>query len=212
MKRILILLSCIFLLSGCSVEYNLEIGKDSVKENIEIGKFDASKVKDFEYLTPYAIINDQYQEFYEFDYKDRVLNLSYEYNYQNIEMSEAFNQCYDMSNFSSDGEYYYILTSNEFKCLSYLDYNFDEIKINIKSDYKIVSSNADYVKKDVHTWFVNQSNSDNKPINIKIDLAEPVNKGHLSSMSVCSMVVSVLSVIGVIVFIVYLFGKKKNKI
>ena len=212
MKRILILLSCIFLLSGCSVEYNLEISRDFVKENIEIGKFDASNVKDFQYLTPYAIINDQYQEFYGFDYKNKVLNLTYEYDYQNIEMSEAINECYDMSNFSNDEQYYYILTSNEFKCLSYLDYDADEVKINIKSDYKIVSSNADYVKKSVHTWVINQNNSDNKPINIKFDLTETVYRDPLSSISICLMVVSVLSVIGVIVFIVYLFGRKRNKI
>ena len=211
MKKILIILSCVFLLSGCSVEYNLEINRDVINENIMIGKFDASEVEDFEYLTPYAIINDQFQEFYKFDYDDKILNLSYEYEEQNIEMSEAFNQCYDMSNFNDDN-FYYILTSNEFKCLSYLDYSVDEVKINIKSDYKIVSSNADYVENNVHTWIVDRSNYENKPIEIKFDFNKKANRDYLSSISVCLMVISVLAIGGIIVLFINLFGKKRNNI
>jgi hypothetical protein len=213
MKKIIILILTIFLLSGCSVEYNLEINNDNIRENIEIGKFDASEIEDFEYLTPYAILNDESQKFYVFDYSNKILNLSYDYNIQNYEMSEAFNQCYDMSNFSYDEKYYYILTSNEFKCLSYMGYTTDEVKINIKSRYKVVESNADYVDNGVYTWIINEGNKDNKPINITIDYNETIYKGNkLSSFSVMLLVIVSLLIVGMIVGIIFLCGKKNNKI
>lgn len=212
MRKIIFLILTIFLLSGCSVEYNLEINYKSISENIEIGKFDATKIDDFEYLAPYAILNDESQKFYTFDYSNQILNLSYEYDMQNFEMSEAFNQCYDMSNFSYDNEYYYILTSDEFKCLSYMGYATDEVKINIKSKYLIVDSNADYVDDNVHTWVINENNSNNKPINIIINYNEINDTSNKFTFNVALLVILALVIVGIIVFVIQLFGKRNNKI
>lgn len=213
MKKNIILLLSIFLLSGCSVQYNLEISSDNISENIKIGKFIATEVKDFEYLTPYAILNDVNQKFYLLEYSNEVLSLSYDYTMDNFEMSEAFNQCYDMSNFSYDDRYYYILTSNEFKCLSYLGYEADEVKINVRSRFKVIESNADYVNDDVYTWVINEVNYKNKPINITFDFNE-INKetNKLSSFSIMLMVIAVLLIGVVVSVIIHLFGKKNNKI
>lgn len=215
MKKIIILLLTILLLSGCSVEYNLEINELGIKENIDIGKFDASKIDDFEYLTPYAILNDLEQKFYLFEYSNQVLNLSYDFDFLDFNMSESFNQCYDVSNFSYDDNYFYILTSGEFKCLSYLGYTSDEVKINIKSDYKVVSSNADYFEDNIYTWVVNKNNKNNKPIDIVFDRNSNVKKRRLNIFSrfgTAIMALGVLLVIFFIILIINLFSKRKNKI
>jgi len=215
MKRIVILIFTILLLSGCSVNYNLEINNDVFSENIEIGKFDASEVYEFQYLTPYAIINELFQESYKIDYSNQILNLNYTYDIDSFGFSEVFNKCYDLSGFSYDEKYYYIKTSGNFKCLSYLNYATDEVKINIKSNYEVIESNADYVKNDVYTWVVNNDNSSNKPINIVFDTSN-VNNEYKSSifsqLSTFFLVIGAVVIIGIIVFIIRLFGKKNNKI
>lgn len=215
MKKFIVLLLTILLFSGCSVDYNLEINDMYFRENIDIGKFDASKIDDFQYLTPYAIVNNSEQKFYLFDYSDQVLNLSYDFDSSNFGMSEAFNQCYEISNFSYDDNNYYIMTSGEFKCLSYLGYTADEVKINIKSDYKVVSSNADYFDDNIHTWVINRDNKNNKPIDIVFDKNVNINKGKFnifSQFGTAIMASIVLLVVGFIILIIYLFGKRKNKI
>ena len=214
-KIIIILILSIFLLSGCSVQYNLEINKEGFKENISIGKFDADNVEGFQYLTPYAIVNGVNQEFYKLDYSNQILNLSYDYGVYNYDMSEALNQCYDMSNFSYDNNYYYILTSGEFKCLSYMGYTTDEVRINIKSDYNVVESNADLVENNVYTWIINKNNKGNKPIDIVFDINNSNNlKGNnkLSQFSTFFLVIGAFVIVGIIILFVYLHGKKKNKI
>ena len=213
MKKRIILLLIIFFLSGCSVEYNIEFNDNNLTESINIGKFDASKIEDFEYLTPYAIVNEANQEFYKINYSNNILNLSYRYNTSNFQMSEAFNECYELSSFSYDEENYYILTSEEFKCLSYMGYTSDEVKINFKSNHKIISSNADYIEDNIHTWVSNNTNSKNKPINITISSDSDNSKNNkivIPSVFILFIIASI--VVGVTIFLINSRGKRKNKI
>lgn len=213
MKKFFLSMFCIFFLTGCSVEYNLEFNDSSFIENIQIGPFDSSSISDFEYLTPYAIINNDFQEPYEMNYIDNYLNLNYEYNVNNFKMAETLSSCYDLYNISYDDDYYYILTSGEFKCLNYEDYTIDELIIRFKSNYDIVSSNADYVEDDTYVWVVNNSNSNNRAIDIKLDrnnVKEIENKSNNESLTDKFLYWIVIGIILLIILIIYLYVKWKG--
>lgn len=212
-KKILLLITCILLLSGCTVEYNLEFNDQSIKENITIGPFDSNNVADFEYLTPYAIINNEDQELYEFDYSNKYLNLDYTYNIYNFKMSEALSNCYDVYNVSYDEEYYYILTSSKFKCLNYDFYSTNEVKIKFKTNHEVEEINADYVENDTYIWTINNNNKNSKAINIKLKKEEeepntPIEKETFLDYLKYLVVLGVL--IGIIILII-LHVKKKNE-
>lgn len=168
MKKKYLLIIIVFLLSGCSAEYNLEFNDSSLVEKIKIGQIDSKYEEELKYLTPYSIINSVQQEVYDVDYLNNYLNLTYRYGTNNFGFAETFNKCYELSNLSYDDNYYYILTSKEFKCLSYEGYQTDEVTIKFKTNHKVISSNADYVDGSTYIWIIDENNSQNKPIEIKL--------------------------------------------
>ena len=168
MNNKLFLIFIILFLTGCSVEYSLEFIDDNLEEKISIGPFDSNEVANFEYLTPFAIMNNEFQELYEMDYLDKFLTLKYSYGIERFKMSEALKKCYDLYNLSYDDDYYYILTSKEFKCMSFWDYKTDEIIIKFRSNHKVVSANADYVKDNTYFWIINNDNFNSREISIKL--------------------------------------------
>jgi len=214
-KNVLLLLFLLSFLTGCTVEYDLEFDGYKFKEDVKIGPFDSNKVADFEYLTPYSIYNNDYQEFYDMDYSNDYLNLQYTYDFNKYKMAESLSSCYDTYSISYDEDYYYILTSNEFKCLSYEGYNINEIKINFKTSYEVVEINSNYVDNGVYTWIVNAGNSKSSPINIKLKreaLEENINETeeNNNSFDIIQYIVLV-GVLGVLILIVYLYIRKKSK-
>lgn len=219
MKKILILILFIFLLSGCSVEYNLEFKDNIFIEKLSVGQFDSNEVKEFGYFTPYATINHTTEELYKFDYSNNYLKLSYNHKGSNFEKSIAFNECYELSNISYDDKYYYILTSNEFKCMSYLGYKADEVKINFKSDHVVVEANADYVDGNTYTWVINNNNSSNKPIKLKmvkevVDDDKTDNNEDKNKYESVFLIILGVVVIGVLVVGIHIYKRigMRNKI
>ena len=82
----------------------------------------------------------------------------------------------------------------------------DTLTINIKTKLKVLNSDADKVKGDTYTWYINQENKDNKPINIKISLAKSVNYTFL-------VILSGIIMVSLIVFIyIFIKGKQNNKL
>ena len=160
MKKIHLLFLALFLLSGCSVEYNLEFYDNTLNEQIIMSPLSPSAKADVQFLTPYAIDNYEYQEEYNVDITDTTLILNYQYSKNLYNMANSLKECYTLSNFSYDDEYYYLLTSGEFKCLTHAGHAADEVKINFKTNYTVISANADYV---------DDSNYQNKPIEIKLE-------------------------------------------
>lgn len=209
MKKSLILIFIVFFLTGCSVEYNLDFNDNKLNEKIKIGQFDSNKVTDFEYLTPFAISTEEAQELYKFDYFNKYLNLDYSYGINSFELAETFNRCYELSNLSYDNDYYYILTSKEFKCLNYYDYTANEVKINFSSNHKIISSNADYVNDGTHTWIINKSNINNKPIEIKLEKEFETKKNKQSFFEKYSYWI-ISGILLIVLSLLYLYLKKKS--
>lgn len=169
MKKIYLLFITLFLLTGCTVEYSLEFNNDILEEKIILGPITENAKAELDFFEPYAIESYGYEDQYDVNLKNDIMTLKYKYNKNLYGMSTPLNDCYDLSSFSYDDEYYYLLTSKEFKCLNYAGYETEEVKINFKTNYDVVSNNADYVNNDTYTWVINNNNYQDKAIEIKLD-------------------------------------------
>ena len=208
-KRFLLLVTLVFL-SGCSIQYEMEFNDSKINETIKIGKVPSSIEEEIaSYLTPYAISNEERQEFYNYKYSNEYINLNYKYNLNDFEVSNTFNRCYELSNLSYDDNYYYILTSKEFKCLKYMEYEAKEIKINFKSNHKIINSNADYINNNIHTWIINKNNMKNKPIEIKIEKEyKEDNNTKIEEKNNSFLVIILVTII--MIFVLFIILKRKS--
>ena len=115
-----------------------------------------------------ASYKDYDTQYYEMFYKDNYLNLTHEYSYNEYRISTVLVDCFDVSGIFYDDDYYYISTSGEFKCMSYIGYKNDNVKVNFFTDLKVESSNADAIIDDVYTWNFNDDNYRDKTIDIKL--------------------------------------------
>lgn len=172
MKKIFLSIILIILLTGCSAEYNLEFKNGQFNDNIKIGAFNIKDFLDYETFEPTASYKDYNIKYYDFNYKDNYLYLNHEYSYNEYRVSTALIDCFNLAGVSYDEDYYYILTSGEFKCMNYMGYKSEEVKINFKTDLEVESSNADIVNDRVYSWIFNDGNYKNKEINIKLIRAD----------------------------------------
>ena len=214
MKKILFIIPLILFISGCSSTYNLEIGNDSFKENINI-KFDKAEIPTEstygeieidDQITPF--LEEKHSAFFSkknkyYDkkvvyYDDHIdVNLSYNYKSNEFKDANSLNSCFENFIFD-DQENYYIHVYGEFYCL----YS-DEININIKTDNKVIRSNAISVDGNIYTWKIN---NDNKQ---EIDIEIEVSKGFPWKTIIKYIIIVVLSFI--VLFAAYSYIYNKNK-
>ncbi len=218
MKKLLIFLLIVFLLSGCTSNYNLEISNNSFKENINatINKNEIPTSSPYpeieldDQITPF--LNKDYSAIFSDDkalYKKRVtyldnyinVDMSYKYNEQEFYNSNSLKLCFDNYEFSYEDDYY-IHAYGRFYCL----YS-DSLDINIKTNNKVLSHNADEVNGNTYTWHVNKDNLDNLDINIKVD--KGINKETITTIIIVIFIIIILSIVGLVV---YKKGSKENKI
>ncbi len=181
MKRIFLFLVIILLVTGCTNQYNLVITKDSIEEDIisTIPYDSIPKLSEFaaqvgaerdDPVTPF-IQNDQYPFFnnnqVKYDKKVTQNNNTYfvemqhNYTFNEFLNSRAYNQCFEKPSFTFDSDVYSFNMSGQFYCL----YG-NEVTINIKTDNRVISSNADSVDNNVYTWVFNDKSSDRKSIKL----------------------------------------------
>lgn len=184
--KIFILVLTLLLLSGCSVNYNLDFNGNEFIEESFIGNLnkDSDEYKywlDGKNLPIPAFYDavgtpeeefDSSSEYHKQTVNEEQFSLKYTYNMQNFKDVYSGNLCYEYFKiFNGDEEKQIgIATSKEFLCFSSFP-NLDEVTINIKTNHKVISHNADEVKKnkykgDIYSWNITKDNADNKPINI----------------------------------------------
>lgn len=208
-NKIIILLS--LLLTGCTVNYNLEINKDTLNETITgtVTKEESSQDSNATGLsTIYSIINEEQkpiynkEELYQKDLKESGNNINYTFKYNyNIEdfvNSTIINTCFENKEIDN---YYSIKLSGNFYCL----YS-KKINIAVTSNLKVASNNADKIKDNTYIWTIDKNTTD---IELVVDkntpYTKPIKRGISSTFRiVCFIVLVVLSSLA------YILYKKKN--
>lgn len=177
MKRNILLLGCLVLLSGCTVNYNVEVKNDKIYETIE-GKVTEEEAKPS--IEGRTDVNPIYYNLYEVqsplinnddakydktitpngEYQDFTFNYVYDYNYNK---SRIINKCFEMKLVEEDENSLYVKLAGHFGCL----YS-DKVTINVKSNYAVTEHNADKVKDGVYTWVIDKDNKNDVDIMMSI--------------------------------------------
>lgn len=174
MKKNILVLFLIILLSGCSNQYDIKITGDKIEETVvssidvdEIPKKNQFNIENGievdDPVTPF-INNDQYpflnnnEIIYDKNVENTddsyIVTLKHEYSFDEFRNSKAYN-CFEKKSFVREGKNYSIYFSGSFYCM----YG-DALTINITTDNSVFKHNADKVTGNTYSWTVNKDNMD----------------------------------------------------
>lgn len=227
MKKIILLLF-IFLLSGCSVQYNLDIDKTlTLSENVTVNASTEDEyeiIKNYGYL-PLDINMDDPSvfeqkvddvEYYDITKTKDKIKFSYTYDQDKYINSLFARGAYEFISVSEPEGELVLSTSKEFLLFDTYD-NLDEVKVTINSKYKLIKSNADIEERHSYTWIINKENAYGKNIYLRLDTTkedltflEKLKNGDYTSTFTISIIVFLVGII--IYFIIKKIGDKRNKI
>ena len=183
MKKILFILITCLLLTGCTVNYNLEINDNNFKETItgsvlnkELDTNNSTSINNYSFLLSeeqpsfyknenifYNKTTNNTQEGIDFDF-------NYTFNENNFNNSRIINECFDNHIYEYKDNKYYLVVSGKFNC------NYSETtNINITTDYNVTSNNAQKIKNNTYTWTIDENNKDNIYFFITIDKTNKSN-------------------------------------
>jgi len=233
MKKVLLIIVAIFVLSGCSANYNLEIYNEEYKENLVVKSLAADttgmsdwnipinanqsnadillttdKVTGVEYYTSKSAFTDNY---YHYTYNHDFTMKTYYKSYFAAKSYDFFAVFYDDTDESGKKDLITITTS--FENLVFTKYaDLDNLTINIKTNHRIYSHNADSVKDYTYTWQIDRDNYNDKSIQIRLYKDKYVlNYNNVLGKKLYIFLI-VLGILLLAMLIVFLRMRKANKI
>lgn len=204
MKKINLVLCSflILLMTGCSVKYELNFNNHSLREAMTIDANDWSSDQIEQTLEEYE--NESLTENYKisFNKETKKIKLSKEYSISSYANSSILRQCYTAYNFLESDEYYDLTTSNTFNCNPFDYIVVDEVKVQIKTNHKVLNHNADYVENNTYVWVIDKENSGNKPIQIRF--SKDMKNNYIG------LIILGIIVIIILILLLMLFIKRKK--
>lgn len=230
-KKILTLILLIFMISGCSVEVNIDISDNKIKESNDITVLEnAIYTKEIlrtsfrDYIPIYAsdlivdTVPDQpFSDVLYYNKNTTDLGNGYRFNYSYDFDIDKYGDARTIKDGFRDYSYSYrndiisLSTDNE-GLIYFNDYPLlEEVTVNIKTDYLVEENNADSVNDNTYTWVFNKDSK--KSIDIVIDTSKSGDR-VLGIVNV-STVITIGVVIGIVLIILVLLlirNRKNNKI
>ena len=172
-KKIIGLIGVVLLLTGCTVDYNLNIKANGIDEEIILNDTNI-------HLQPYSAYYDvdSFSEtgtkFDDIDYYNESIDnnsviFSYNFGWNDYYRSRAVRTCLNTHSISEGDNNTLILnTSVGLSCFNQYP-NMSKLNINITLDinyYEMISSNADSSSNNTYTWVVDANNYDTKYIQL----------------------------------------------
>jgi hypothetical protein len=239
MKKLLLCIACLFLLTGCSITYNLNIDK-KFKENIsiieanpeyfnyEMSGTSLNDAKNYYLKMPVTLYNnaphysesfDKIPGIYYYNVKDLTnaneIGLSFDGIFKNYSKYSDSNMVWYASrlNVEKNDNKITILVDNFKIFKKYI--NLDKLTVNVKVNYLVSESNADSVNGNVYTWVITRPNYNSKTIKLiyktKLDVVNDLEKSD--SLTLFILVLLGLVIAGLIIFkFVQAKFKKKNSL
>ena len=225
--KVTILILVIFLVSGCTSNYNVEIYNQEVRVNGMLVESDSTRWNDLVFGIPYyQMINwktegDEESPVAEGIYRissDNQLGIGLRNNYQlleNYENSPGIKSCYQYFSIIEQDDNIVLSTSLENTCFD--DYpNLDSITVNLKTNHQVVSSNANIVDGYHYTWNLYKENKDDSAILITLKKDEYIfNYENEFIKKIIYFVVIIGIILGVTSLVYYYFKirrRNSNKI
>lgn len=173
-KKIILLFLIIFLASGCTIKYNIEIYNGEVRETIDLVEKDIDTMDEletkmyanFDKYQVYDGVNKHFEPYEKDHYYAFRSKETYDFDAYNSNIKPISNSCRDIS-FVDDGKY------TTFQMLGYLKWfekyeDLDEIELVIKSNHKVKEHNADETGRHTYIWHINKDNYKEKIPMIKL--------------------------------------------
>ncbi len=202
-NKLFIVFFIVLFISGCDGSYNLYISDDEFKENInfkmENSLYISYPLMEFKQYPIYSDTNIVYNNSLTSDNDLKNVSMNYTFKPDDYGKSTALNTCFSNHKFINDKKYFEISLSGEFNCL-YGD-NFD---INIITDNKVISNNADDVKNNVYTWHVSSENKDHLVIEMKIA------KKEYNDLNYLFIIVGIAICLSLPIIIWYIYYRKSK--
>lgn len=217
MKKIILFL-IIILLSGCTVEYNIEIKDNKAAEKFII-KVNNSEKENLKYLHQNDFYVSLVPDEITYDKKETKkkditqFNYSHEYNLNDYEESNSLSSCFGAHNILYTKKYITISTSTGIKCMKQdYAYIFDSLKIVLKTNHQVKESNADKVDGYIYTWNIDKNNYSNKNIYIKLYKDKYVFNYENEFYKQIALYGGIsCAIIGIVTFIIIKFIKKRKQ-
>lgn len=216
MKNKLLLLMTIFLLSGCTAEYNVNITPENASELTTINGLTNENYP----VTAY--INDQGAsetnekipglEYYDITSNADTVNYRFTFPLERYGESTGVNYCYKNVSIYKNENNYHLQTNNFNSCLDFYS-DLEQIKVNLHFDenFTITDHNADEAKDNTYTWVINRNNYNNKTLEITYSLKES-NKSNIDRASNrWRNIFLIIGCFGVLIIVLISIVKFKNK-
>ncbi len=165
--RVLFIAFFVLIVSGCTKEYKLYISDNKFVEKFHM---EINESNDYSYVLDgdfYPLHNDfehKFKKSLKESNGDKILDLEYSYTPDDFVNANSFNQCFDDREVITKDDFYIIKLSKPNGCMFNENYT-----INIITDNKVVENNADKVKRNQYTWYVNNNDRDSFNLIIKIE-------------------------------------------
>lgn len=216
MKKAFVLLIMCLCLCGCAAEYNLTIEEDSFDEqvfiNIPFTEIPKTAINNYKgRYVPITTNSNEVKRYINNISKDEngyVEEYNYKHKFDTFSKSYFINNCYNDVNIKQTGDLISIYTGKRFNCIVGDDGFFvEQVIVNLKTDFKVIKNNADEVSGNTYTWIFNESNYQNKPIEMEIN-TNTVIKTFNKIVDV--EVIIVLLILITLFIIVYMYIKRKQ--
>lgn len=214
MKKIkyILLILIVFILTGCSGNYNLTFNKDlSINEelNILIDNSNDAYERTLDLLKKAEIDPDKYEIMID---KDKV-KIVYKETYSSFENyylnSKLYRSLFENIEYEKDNTGMSINTKSRFKLndknnQSIINaYDIDNFKINLSIPFNVTENNADSIKDNTYTWDLNNSDT-YKEINLKYDY----RNDRVPSIVLISTIVIISA--GIILYIIIYLSRNRR--
>ena len=169
-KKYLLLLGILFL-TGCNAEYNIDLSKDYINENITLFSENSLDNKEIEeFITSFNNANifsdsklenvEYYNSYKNLDKNNYELNFNYNLKNTQLNSSPFINNSFENHNISFDDnilnfDFVGLKVFKEYDNLTNLT-----IKLNISSDYEIINANTNNIDNNLITWNISKDDSD----------------------------------------------------
>lgn len=217
MKKLLILI-CLLFLTGCSVNYEITLKNNRIKERLTIVEKDKS-LFDAENDTGWTLresfdmlANEELDDFSVLDYSVESLNsdtqLGVEYYSDSTESlinSSAINQCYSNPKLEINDNIVTFNTGNDFTCYDYYE-NLETINVVLVTDYKVISSNAEIVDGNKYIWNITKDGNKNIEISYEQYFFED------SYLGTIIFVIALVVIFSLVTLYIYKKKREENKI
>lgn len=226
MKKVIMLLLILTLLSGCSAVYNIEITDKNIKDELIINNYNKSEwnsgnpsyktlidnnYKNFELAidkdTPgYPEIHSKLKGY--IYYNKELINTSDNYGLK-FKYNHKFNDYtktpllgfYNFATIKEKNNNLIIDSGDTKGCYLFDNYALlTDLTINIKSNFVVDNNNADEVKDNVYTWHITKDNYKNKTIHIEINKNKKI-EDILKKEKYENIINIILVIIGVFIII-----------